>query len=117
MQWWHAQRLKSNNPKTRRAAVEKLAEHPSADAFALLAPVLQDSDPEVRKSAARALGRLREPKAIPYLLHSLQDPVSEVRAGNPAAQQAAARRETHRLEITVEPPRQQKEHERVTETK
>ena len=81
MQWWHAQRLKSNNPKTRRAAVEKLAEHPSADAFALLAPVLQDSDPEVRKSAARALGRLREPKAIPYLLHSLQDPVSEVRAG------------------------------------
>jgi HEAT repeat protein len=79
MQWWNSQRLKSKNARTRRAAVEKLAERPSAEVLHLLAAALEDSDVEIRRVAVRGLGRSAEANAIHPLFAALHDQAGEVR--------------------------------------
>jgi HEAT repeat protein len=80
MLWWTYQQLRAWSPKTRLAAVEKLAQAEYADSVEPLIFALRDSNLEVRCTAARALSRLRDKRALDPLIEMLRDPAAEARA-------------------------------------
>jgi HEAT repeat protein len=79
MLWWKYQQLRAWNPKTRLAAVEKIAQIDHPDSVASLIFALKDKKVEVRCAAARALGKFRNAKAVEPLMQMLRDPVAEAR--------------------------------------
>jgi HEAT repeat protein len=79
MLWWKYQQLRAWNPKTRLAAVEKIAQNDHPDSVAVLIFALKDKKKEVRCAAARALGKFRDAKAVEPLMQMLRDPVAEAR--------------------------------------
>jgi HEAT repeat protein len=79
MLWWTYKQLRAWNPKTRLAAVEKIAQSGHADSVEALIFALKDKKVEVRCAAARALGKLRNVKAVEPLMRMLRDPVAEAR--------------------------------------
>jgi HEAT repeat protein len=79
MLWWKYQQLRAWNPKTRLAAVEKLAESEHEDSVEALIFALKDKKLEVRCAAAGALGKFRNAKAVEPLMQMLSDPEAEAR--------------------------------------
>jgi HEAT repeat protein len=79
MLWWTYQQLRAWNPKTRLAAVEKIAQTDHVDSIEALIFALKDKKVEVRCAAARALGKFGNVKAVEPLMQMLRDPVAEAR--------------------------------------
>jgi HEAT repeat protein len=80
MLWWTYQQLRTSNPKTRLATVEKLAQSERSDSVEPLLFALKDVQAEVRSAAARGLGRFRDRRAVLPLMQMLRDPASAARA-------------------------------------
>lgn len=74
-------RLKSPDPKTRKAAIAGLGLQDNVEAVPHLGTILTDAqDPiEFRVTAAMALGRLRNWRTLPYLRRCLGDSAREIR--------------------------------------
>lgn len=80
MLWWTYQQLRVNNPKTRLATVEKLAQSEHSDSVEPLLFALKDQETEVRSAAARGLGRFQDRRAVEPLVQMLRDRAPLARA-------------------------------------
>ena len=80
MLWWTYQQLRISNPKTRLAAVEKLAQSEHSDSVEPLLFALKDGEAQVRSAAARGLGRFQDRRAVEPLMQMLRDPAPLARA-------------------------------------
>ena len=80
MLWWTYQQLRVNNPKTRLATVEKLANSEHSDSVEPLLFALKDGETDVRSAAARGLGRFQDRRAVEPLMQMLRDPAPLARA-------------------------------------
>jgi HEAT repeat protein len=78
--WWTYQQLRSNNLKTRLAAITKLAESKHPDCVEPLLFALKDKDPEIRSAAALALGQFQDKRVAEPLIKLLSDPAPLARA-------------------------------------
>jgi HEAT repeat protein len=73
MLWWTYQQLRVNNPKTRLATVEKLAQSEHSDSVEPLLFALKDREAEIRSAAARGVGRFQDRRAVEPLIQMLRD--------------------------------------------
>ena len=69
----YLQMLKDHDWKTRKRAIEKIAEMGGAQTVQLLSDSLKDEHWEVRKMAAESLGKIKDVKAVEGLAHALRD--------------------------------------------
>jgi HEAT repeat protein len=80
MLWWKLQRLKSRDPKARRAVIEEVVATGSSAVIEPVCEALKDENPDVRVAAARGLGALGDDRGVLPLMGALKDPKAEVRA-------------------------------------
>jgi putative membrane-bound dehydrogenase-like protein len=76
---WIRDKLGSNAPQVRAAAIDTLSALDARDAGEAIAGLLADSDPQVRRSAASASGKLGAKRAAGDLLKLAGDPDPELR--------------------------------------
>jgi hypothetical protein len=78
--WWTYQQLRSGNPKTRQAAVARLADSGHPDSVEPLVFALKDTVAEIRGAAATALARFQDARSLEPLIQRAGDPVAIVRS-------------------------------------
>ncbi|MGA2854174.1 MAG: HEAT repeat domain-containing protein, partial [Verrucomicrobiota bacterium] len=80
MIWWTYQQLRNRNPKSRLAAIEKLAAAGDRESVQPLMFALKDEKAEVRSAAAMALGKLGDREVVNGLVGLLRDADAGVRS-------------------------------------
>ena len=89
MIWWSLLQLKSDNPESRRRAVEKLGALSGARVWDALAGALKDADAEVRKAAAEALEKYTREQGLEPLMAAFRTPDTGVRGAAAESPQPA----------------------------